>query len=130
MRIHHIGYAVADIDAARAAFAALGYEIGELTRDEGRNVLIAFCRSGDQLVELIAPAGDGPSPVDSVLGKNGPAPYHICYAVPDIREAVKRMRAAGWIVVDRPSPAPAIEGRDVAFLYHRAVGLAELVEQP
>jgi methylmalonyl-CoA/ethylmalonyl-CoA epimerase len=128
LRIHHIGYAVRNIDAALGSFLSIGYQtIGPRVADTGRNVSIQFVRTGDYTVELIAPL-NGNSPVNNFLKKNGPAPYHICYEVSDIDKAVTELKSQGFIVIENISPAPAIENLSVAFLFKKELGLIELVE--
>lgn len=127
MRIHHVGVAVASIDDVLDDYVALGYEVGTRVVDDGRRVEIAFVRNGDYVIELVAPAGPE-SPVDGLLKKVGPAPYHLCYVVDDIAATVRELRAAGYVRITAPSPAPAIGYAAVAFLHHRRVGLIELVE--
>jgi len=127
MKVHHIGYAVKEIDEAVKKFRDLGYVVEDKIEDESRKVVIAFARNNDVLVELVAPMGEG-SPVDGILDKNGAAPYHICYEVHNIEEACKELKKEGWTVLIKPAPAPAINGALVVFLYNRIVGLIELVE--
>ncbi len=127
MRIHHVGVAVGSIDEVLDDYVALGYTVGARVLDEGRRVDIAFVRNGDYVIELVAPAA-ADSPVDGLLKKVGPSPYHLCYVVDDIAAAVRELRASGYVRVTAPSPAPAIGYAAVAFLHHRRVGLVELVE--
>lgn len=127
MRIHHVGVAVASIDDVLEDYVALGYTVGTRVVDDERRVEIAFVRNGDYVVELVAPAAAG-SPVDGLLKKVGPSPYHLCYVVDDIAAAVRALRSAGYVRITAPSPAPAIGYASVAFLHHRRVGLIELVE--
>ena len=126
MRIHHVGVAVASIDEVLDDYVALGFTVGARVLDEGRRVDIAFVRNGDYVIELVAPAAPD-SPVDGLLKKVGPSPYHLCYVVDDIASAVA-LRTSGYVRVTAPSPAPAIGYASVAFLHHRRVGLIELVE--
>ncbi|MDR1740324.1 MAG: VOC family protein [Synergistaceae bacterium] len=130
MGIEHVGYAVRDLEAAAAQFALLGFErSGAAVEDTGRGVRILFMhgREGGE-IELIAPLEGRPSPVGQWLSKNGPSPYHVCCSAPDIERAVEELRGRGFVVVERPSPAAAMGGRRVAFLYGRDVGLVELAE--
>lgn len=127
MKVHHIGYAVKNLEQSIAAFEALGYSSGAITADAGRKIRIAFLRNGSECVELVAPDGDE-SPVDGVLKSIGPTPYHICYEVPDMESALAELQHSRWIVTKQAEPAPAIGGARVAFLYHRRVGMIELVE--
>lgn len=127
MKVHHIGYAVKNLEQSIGVFEALGYTVGEITADAGRNIRIVFLQNGSECVELVAPDGDE-TPVDSVLKSVGPTPYHICYEVPNLEEALNELQKSRWIVTKQPEPAPAIGGASVAFLYHRRVGMIELVE--
>ena len=127
MKIHHVGVAVAAIDEVLDDYVALGYAVGTRVVDDARRVDIAFVRNGDYVIELVAPAA-ADSPVDGLLKKVGPSPYHLCYVVDDMTAAVKHLRRSGYVRVTAPSPAPAIGYASVAFLHHRRVGLIELVE--
>lgn len=128
MKVHHIGYAVADMDKAKEAFSALGYQDGNTVQDVPRNVCITFIQNGATSVELIAPLSTG-SPVDSILEKNRTGtPYHICYEVDDLSSALKDLKAKGFVTLIKPMPAPAIGECNVAFMYHKAMGVMELVE--
>lgn len=127
MKVHHIGYAVKRLDKAAELFEGLGYAAGEITEDEARRVKILFMKNEHACVELVAPNGE-PNSVDGVLNKNGPTPYHICYEVADMEEAVGKLKENGWMVVREAEAAPAIGGASVVFLYNRHIGMIELVE--
>lgn len=128
MRVHHVGYAVKDIEKAIAAFEALGYnKTSDITDDVGRGVKIVFVRNEHEMVELIAPNAEN-SAVDSVLKKNGPFPYHICYEAEDLDESMKCLRECGFITIIPAQAAPALENRRVVFLLNKNVGIIELVE--
>ncbi len=127
MRVHHIGYAVEDLDKAIESFIALGYSLLHRRIDEERNVEIAFVENEGVAVELVSPLNGG-SPIDGVLARAGSGPYHICYEVDSISQACSRLRKDGWVVVHKPAPAPAIGGAMVAFAYSKNIGLAEFVE--
>lgn len=129
MRIDHIGYAVQDLQAATAAFLDMGYRpCGDAVEDRGRNVAIRFlCDPAGVRVELIAPLGED-SPVSAWLRKNGNSPYHICYESEKLAADVAALKKKGFMVVQPSLPAPAMEDRNVCFMYNRNTGLIELVE--
>jgi len=79
------------------------------------------------LTELLAPV-DESSPVTRILEKNGVCPYHCCYEVDDIDDAVARLRRMRYVATSKPVEAVALQGRRVCFLYNKKVGLIELVE--
>lgn len=134
MKIHHIAYAVKSIERSRPGFEALGYEVVQRTvEDKDRGIYICFMEHMESgtLIELIEPASED-NPVKNYLKKmkNVATPYHICYETADLDEAIKIQMEAGFIVTAAPAPAPAINGRRVAFMAHPAVGLIEFVEMP
>jgi methylmalonyl-CoA/ethylmalonyl-CoA epimerase len=129
MKVHHTGYAVREIVPAAAVFEALGFSRkGDTVRDEARGVEILFMRSGQTLIELVAPLNDA-SPVVGHLRKSGPSPYHICYETQNIEQKTAAMRGEGFMLVEDCREAAALGGRRVAFLYSSRVGLIELVEE-
>ena len=130
LQIHHIGYAVKDIDKAIDSFVFLGYSITEITDDVARNVRIVFAEKDGYCVELISPLhSEKASPIDTILKKNGPIPYHICYAVDNIQNACALLKKEHYHMISEISPAPAISGRNVVFLYNATIGIIELVEK-
>jgi len=128
IKIHHIGYAVQDLEAAVNQLLELGYaKSGDTTCDNGRKVGIQFMANGPYLVELISPLSEN-SPVNNILRKIGNSPYHICYEVDDMVSEITGLSRKGYIVLEDAQEALAIDKRRVAFLYHDDVGLIELVE--
>ena len=129
MRIDHVGYAVHDIETATPSFLSLGYRLCEAeTEDRERGVKILFLSNpGGAKIELVAPLGEN-SPVSAWLKKNGNSPYHICYESDNIAADVVELKNKGFISVKPPLPAPALRGRQVAFLYGKHTGLIELAE--
>lgn len=125
---HHIGIAVFDIDETAQYYIQAGYEKTDTVLDEIQNVKICFLhKSGMPMLELLAPI-DKDSPVNRTLDKMGVSPYHCCYAVEDIDDAVRRLKKMRFITLIRPVAACAIGGKRVCFLFNKKVGLIELVE--
>lgn len=124
-----MGYAVRSMEASIKEFLAIGYEkIGVTVPDESRRVLIQFMRLGNYCIELVAPM-DADSSINGIITKSGNTPYHICYSVDNIDEAVGRLKNEGYVLMERPSCAVAINSCKVAFLYNRNMGIIELVEE-
>ena len=129
MKVHHIGYAVSNLNESLEIFLGLGYEIVKnAVKDEKRNVEISFVRNDHLLVELISPL-DSRSPISNYLNKIGNTPYHICYEVDDIDEKLSDLRKSKFRIVEKPSKAIAINNRRVAFMYNPKYGLLELLEK-
>ena len=129
-KLHHMGYAVQDIDAACAAFAELGYyPSSESIYDDLRKVHIAFLKNGTDgaVIELVAPAAAG-NPVDGILAKNGAMPYHLCFEVTDLEAAMEKMKGSKYITMGKPMPACAIDNKSVIFMFHKTLGIRELLD--
>ena len=129
-KFHHIGVAVKDIDATAAIYEGAGYRMSDIVFDPIQNVDICWLtKEGAPIVELLAPV-DEMSPVCKTLEKNGVTPYHCCYVVDNIDEAVKELRKERYVLTSKPEPAVAFCGSRVCFLFNKNVGLIELVESP
>lgn len=129
-KFHHIGVAVKDIDKTAAMYEDGGYEMSDIIFDPVQNVDICWLtKDGMPTVELLAPV-DETSPVCKILEKNGVTPYHTCYVVDDINDAVAELRKQKYVLVSKPVEAVAIHNCKVAFLHNRHIGLIELVEAP
>jgi len=88
IRIHHIGVAVADLDASiRVYTSALGAELVHRATNEKEGLEAAFMRVGDGEIELMSPLRDD-SPVGKFMAKRGPGLHHVAYGVADIDESL------------------------------------------
>jgi methylmalonyl-CoA/ethylmalonyl-CoA epimerase len=127
-RIHHLGVAVDDLDAALATYERLfGAELEhrEVVPDQG--VEAASLRVGESRVELLAATGDD-TPVGRFLAKRGPGMHHVAYEVDDLRGTLASLAAHGAELIDE-EPRPGLFGLQVAFVHPDAVHgvLSELV---
>ncbi|MBO6241638.1 MAG: VOC family protein [Butyrivibrio sp.] len=128
MRVHHIGYLVKNISKTEKKFLELGYEIESPTKfDEIRNIDIEFLVNGDYRVELIEPKGED-SPMYPLLKRYKNTPYHLCYEVENIDDAISDLGDKHYTVIQEPNIASCIEGKKVAFLNNISMGIIELVE--
>lgn len=128
MNIHHIGYYVENVEAAKQEFILLGYTTEkDCICDEERKIFVQFLKNGSYRVELVAPA-EGCTLFPKSMRKMGTMPYHICYECVDMEKTVDEWQGKGLSLVRPPSPAPALGGRRVAFLYSDVIGLIEMKE--
>ena len=129
-RFHHIGVAVKSIEKTAEIYRRGGYFVSEKIYDPVQNVNICWLtKEGMPTVELLEPVDDT-SPVCKTLEKNGVTPYHTCYVVDHIDEAVAELRKVKYVMVSTPVEAVAIHNCRVCFLFNKNVGLIELVEAP
>jgi methylmalonyl-CoA/ethylmalonyl-CoA epimerase len=127
---HHFGLAVRNLEQAIPVFGNLfGYELTSGPFDDPiQNVSVCFLSrgNGDPEMELVAPLGPN-SPIDRTLRKGGGV-YHVCYQVPDIREAIAHLTGLGSFLLSGPVPAVAFGMREIAWLMTEADLLVELVQ--
>ena len=126
----HIGIACRDIDKTREFYLGLGYTASPVVDDPLQHVRICFLdKEGAPRLELLQPLDDQ-SPVARTLATAGVTPYHFCYEVRNIDEAIAALRTKRFLLVSGPVPACALGDRRIAFLYNKNNGLIELVENP
>lgn len=135
-KIHHFGIATSDTKKSIAEFNNIGFVAdsgGDVVSilDSDRQALITFMRNraDNTRIELIEPF-DGNSAVSLTLAKmkNMATPCHICYETRNIELAILELRCMGYVIVSRPAPAIAMNGRKVAFMLKKDAGLIELLE--
>ena len=132
MKLHHVGIVVDNIDGHRPRYCRFfGLEpVSEVVTDETQRVNVQFLagRPGETSLELIEPL-PGESPVRRALEK-GNTLNHLCFEVADIEASVKKAVDDGAVCVRAPVPATAFDGRRIAFVFYRGIGLVEFVEAP
>ena len=127
-RIHHLGVAVADLDAAISTYERLfGAELEHRERVEDQGVEAASLRVGDDRVELLSALGPD-TPVGKFVAKRGPGMHHVAFEVDDVGVELARLAAAGAELIDE-RPRRGLFGLQVAFVHPDATGgvLAEVV---
>jgi len=117
---HHLGLAVKSIKNAVTNDV-------EIVSDEIQRVSVAFVRMNGINIELIEPLAEN-TPITSSL-KRDVRLVHMCFTVPDIREAIQRGRANGFHCIAKPVPAVAFGGKQIAWLFSKTYGLVELLEE-
>jgi len=125
---HHVGIAVADLDAAVETYARLlEAEVEHRDRLEEQGVDAVSLRAGTGRIELLAPLG-AETPVGRFLAKRGPGLHHIAFQVPDVGAELERLRRAGTRLIDE-TPRRGLFGLEVAFVHPESTGgvLAEFV---
>ena len=133
LKIHHIGYAVNNMEEAISAFLPLGYELEKAPQyDTDRDMYIAFLHHKyNETVELIQPDHEKDTTISKLLKRTGPSPYHICYRTDNLEESIALLKdiGSGYYPVSKIERAVTIApNARVIFLYNGAIGLIELVE--
>jgi methylmalonyl-CoA epimerase len=130
LRIHHLGVAVDDLDAALDTYGRLfGAAVEHRATVEDQGVEAASVRLGEDRLELLAALGDE-TPVGKFLAKRGPGMHHVAYEVADLRAALRDLSDLGAELIDE-MPRPGLFGMQVAFVHPDAAHgvLSELVAE-
>jgi len=129
MKIHHVGYLVKTMDKAISTFEKLGFTILKSTIfDEYRKINICFIQKDGYVLELVSPTSRE-SIAYGLLKQYRNSPYHICYVSDDLDKDVVELSSNGYVCIDEPRFAPALEHKRVVFLMNSSIGLIELVEE-
>jgi methylmalonyl-CoA epimerase len=128
--IHHIGIAVADLDAAAERWALMIGAVvdhGQDSEELGTRALAIRTPQGP-MIELVAPYSED-TPVGRFIAKRGEGMHHVAYEVGDIEAEVARLVAEGVEMIDE-QPRAGLFGLQVAFIHPEAVQgvLLELVQ--
>jgi methylmalonyl-CoA epimerase len=129
MKLHHVGIAVDDLDAAIALYrSAFGAELVNRARSDRDGLAAAFLRAGASEIELLQPLRED-TPVGKFVAKRGPGIHHIAVAVPDIDRAISEAREQGLEMIDQ-EPRVGLHGTRIAFIQPKSMRgvLTELVE--
>ncbi len=129
MKLHHVGIVVDSIARHAVHYRQyLGMEAcSPVVEDPNQKVRVQFwALPGQTPVELIEPVGED-SPVQSALRKGGGL-NHLGFEVEDIDRAVRSAVDQGGICARPMMSAAAFDGRRIAFVFLRHVGLVEYIE--
>ncbi|MDX6568810.1 MAG: methylmalonyl-CoA/ethylmalonyl-CoA epimerase [Gaiellales bacterium] len=125
--LHHVGIAVADLDAAVARWRTLlGAEVEAEEEVASQGVRAVALHTGSGRVELLS-ALTADTPVGRFLERRGEGMHHLAFSVDDVQAELSRLRAAGATLIDE-QPRQGLYG-PVAFVHPETMGgvLVELV---
>jgi methylmalonyl-CoA/ethylmalonyl-CoA epimerase len=131
VRFHHIGFAVNNIrqyldEFFIPLFAPLTFT--EPVADPIQRVTVCFAKLvGGTAIELVEPLGED-SPVKGIICSQRGGLYHLCYEVDHLAVEIERLRSKHCMLLGKPVPAAAFDGRRIVFLMTPQRDLIELVE--
>src|ERR1700710_378909 len=117
-RLNHVAIAVKDAEkAAKIYGTAFGADISAAVPLPDHGVITVFATLPNTKIEFIQPLGEA-SPIAKFVERNPDGGiHHICYDVPDIIAARKRLiKKAAWVLGDG-TPKTAAHGKPVLFLH-------------
>ena len=115
-KIEHIGIAVKDLAAAKEVYEnLLGVPCYKEEKVESESVNTAFFRTGNNKIELLAATNED-SAIHKYLDKNREGVHHIAFAVQDIHEEMKRLRKAGFRLLNE-EPKRGADNKLICFVH-------------
>lgn len=118
--VHHLGFAVTDLDEAVATYRRLfGATLEHRDAVAEQGVEAASVLVGASRIELLAPTGND-TPVGRFLAKRGPGMHHVAYEVDDVGSALADLERTGAELIDHV-PRHGLFGLEVAFVHPDAV---------
>ena len=118
--VHHVAFAVADLEEAVQTYERLfGARVELRDRMEDQGVEAVYLRVGSGRVELVSALGED-TPVGRFLAKRGPGMHHVAYEVHDVAAAMRSLVAAGAELIDA-EPRAGLGGREVSFVHPDSV---------
>lgn len=125
---HHIGIACFDIDKTAHYYIECGYSKSPVIIDPLQNVKVSvLVKMGMPTIELLAPVDDK-SPICKILQKSGVIPYHICYVVSEMKQAIEDLKKEHFMLISKPLLSNVFN-EEVCLLFNKHVGVIEILEK-
>ena len=117
-RLNHVAIVVPDLAAALEIYRRrLGAKVSEMVDQPEHGVTTVFIELPNTKIELLGVLGEN-SPVAGFLVRNpNGGIHHLCYEVPDIKEARDRLLTEGARVLGNGEPKIGAHGKPVLFLH-------------
>ena len=117
-RLNHVAIAVPDLKAATAVYRdMLGAKVSDEVDQPEHGVTTVFIELPNTKIELLGLLGEK-SPIAGFLERNpNGGIHHLCYEVPDIKEARDRLMAEGARVLGNGELKIGAHGKPVLFLH-------------
>lgn len=129
-RIEHLGIAVKDLQQSNDLFEKLlGTAPYKEEAVESEKVVTSFFKTGENKIELVASTSDD-GPIGKFLAAKGEGIHHIAFEVDDIVAEMKRLRDAGFKLLN-DEPKRGADNKLVCFVHPKTAGgvLVELVQE-
>lgn len=130
-RLNHVAIAVTNLaDAANTYRQTLGATVSAVQKLPEHGVSVVFVELPNSKIELLEPLGEN-STITAFLAKNpSGGMHHICYEVPNIQTAIKKLQADGVRILGDGKPKIGAHGKPVIFMHPKDMGgvLIELEE--
>ena len=118
-KVEHLGIAVKELSSAIPLFEKLLNSACYKTElVESEQVNTAFFKAGETKIELLESTDPG-GVIARFIEKKGEGLHHIAFDVEDIHAEMKRLKAAGFILVNE-EPKKGADNKWVCFLHPKS----------
>jgi methylmalonyl-CoA epimerase len=126
--IDHLGIAVKSLASAKGIYEKLGLSVSAEETVEHEQVRLVMVPVGESRLELLEPTSET-STIAKFIAKRGEGLHHVCMKVPDLRQAVERLKRDGVRLVSEEIKTGA-GGHQYVFVHPSSTGgvLLELVQ--
>ncbi|PSL01219.1 methylmalonyl-CoA epimerase [Cecembia rubra] len=129
-KIEHLGVAVSDLQKSNELFRKLlGKAHYKEETVEGEGVKTSFFQIGETKIELLEATKED-SPIGKFLSKKSEGIHHIAFDVEDIESEVRRLKDAGFEILNEV-PKIGADNKLVVFLHPKSTNgvLVELCQE-
>ena len=129
-KIEHIGIAVKNLSEANEAYRKLlGVPHYKTESVESEKVNTSFFKVGGNKIELLE-STEANGVIAKFIEKKGEGVHHIAFAVENIREEMRRLKAEGFVLLNE-EPKRGADNKLVCFLHPKNANgvLVELCEE-
>ncbi len=129
-KIEHIGIAVKNLEESNTLYEALfGNPPYKMETVESEGVNTSFFKMGESKIELLEATNEN-SAIAKFIERKGEGIHHIAYAVTDIKAELKRLKEAGFTLINE-EPKMGADNKWVAFLHPKSTDgvLIELCQE-
>ena len=126
--IDHLGIAVKSLAAAKGVYEKLGLSVSPEETVEQEQVRLVMVPVGGSRLELLEASSEN-STIAKFIAKRGEGLHHVCLKVPDLHEAVERLKREGVRLISDEVKTGA-GGHQYVFVHPASAGgvLLELVQ--
>ena len=129
-RIEHLGIAVKDLKASNDLFEKLlGVAPYKEEAVKSEKVITSFFKTGENKIELVASTSED-GPIGKYLAAKGEGIHHVAFEVDDIVAEMKRLRDAGFRLLN-DEPKRGADNKLVCFVHPKSANgvLVELCQE-
>ncbi len=119
IRIEHLGIAVKNIKAAEEIYEKLlGVSPYKREYVESEYVTTSFFKTGESKIELLEASHDQ-SAIAKFIERKGEGIHHVAFEVEDIRAEMKRLREAGFTLLNE-EPKRGADNKWICFVHPKS----------